>query len=293
MTEVLTWQGCYGEKWDSDEIYQDPEMQHPAKFSKRLIYSMVDFGIKKNYWSKGSFILDPFAGAACGGVVCSYRGLRWVGIELEKKLAKSCKKTFAIHSHIWNYWENPLPIIIQGDSRELPVKSNYFDGIITSPPFGELIKGAGLSQEFSGREGYEITVSPIGSAYVTDLQATDDRNVALLKGNEYYKACFEIYKQCHIALKPGGVIFCVVKDYVRDGKIVPVCDETAKIMSQTGFEIFFRIHAMQVEKREQMGLFGDVITEEKQHKGFFRQLQERKGAPKIDYEEVICGRKIC
>ena len=101
----------------------------------------------------------------------------------------------------------------------------------------------------------------------------------------------DVYQSCFHALKPGGLIVIVVKDYVRKGKLVPLCDNTARLLDHVGFDVVDRIHAMLTEEQKHDDLFQESTTTKKSRKGFFRRLAESKGAPPIDWEEVIFCRK--
>ena len=81
----------------------------------------------------------------------------------------------------------------------------------------------------------------------------------------------------------------VIKDFVRNKKRVPLCDQTAELLSTIGFEIPKRIQVMLVKEIQQPT---DMFTGETNHKlierkSFFRRLAEKKGSPRIDWEEVI------
>ena len=91
-------------------------------------------------------------------------------------------------------------------------------------------------------------------------------------------------------LKPGGLLVVVVKDYVKGGKRVPLCDQTLELLQRLGFEPVERIRAMLVKETREVGLFGEHVNR-KERKSFFRRLAEHKGSPRIDWEEVLCVRK--
>jgi hypothetical protein len=86
------------------------------------------------------------------------------------------------------------------------------------------------------------------------------------------------------------VLVVVVKSYVKAGKRVPLPMQTLKLLIHLGFTPIERIKAMLVEETVTPGLFGDV-TKIKERKSFFRRLAEKKGSPRIDFEEVLIVRK--
>ena len=100
----------------------------------------------------------------------------------------------------------------------------------------------------------------------------------------------QVYAECHKALKPGGVIAVVIKDYVSKGQRVPLCDQTHELLLRVGFTPLERIRAMLVSETRTQGLFGEIVKV-KERKSFFRRLAEKKGSPPINYEEVLFLRK--
>ena len=107
----------------------------------------------------------------------------------------------------------------------------------------------------------------------------------------YWSACAQVYQQCRLVLKPGGYLVVVVKSYVKHGKIVDLPGDTARLLESLGFHVFERTRAWLVKHDEQPSLFGGKITKTTERKSFFRRLAEKKGSPRIDWEEVIWSRK--
>jgi hypothetical protein len=105
----------------------------------------------------------------------------------------------------------------------------------------------------------------------------------------------KVYHSCLLALKPGGVMAIVVKDFVKDKKRMPLCDDTMRLLVWLGFEEVERIHAMLTEEQIHEDMFEGTTTKRKEKKSFFRRLHESKLAPddprRIDYEEVLIVRK--
>jgi len=118
-----------------------------------------------------------------------------------------------------------------------------------------------------------------------------DGQIGRESGETYWSACAQVYRQMGLALKPGGVAAIVLKDYVKAGKRVPLCDDTCRLLESLGFEVFERTRCWLVKETVEPGLFGDVIRR-KERKSFFRRLAEQKGSPRIDWEEVIWCRKL-
>ncbi len=109
-----------------------------AKFSRRLIFKIVRFGLERGFWKAGDVIGDPFGGVALGGVACAYAGLRWLGVELEEKFCRLGQANIEKHRRELGLWGYPLPVIVQGDSRQFAaIVGEALAGCVTSPPYAE------------------------------------------------------------------------------------------------------------------------------------------------------------
>jgi DNA modification methylase len=162
-------------------------------------------------------------------------------------------------------------------------------GIVTSPPFG-------ATGQPSAAGGDDPTINNTsaqakGREYARNDYGSTPGQLGNTKGDSYWAAMAVVYDQCRLVLKPGGVLCVVVKDYIKDGKRVPLCDQTLTLLEHVGFIPVERIRAMLVKEDRHPGLFGDDVVETKERKSFFRRLAEKKGSPRIDWEEVLIVRK--
>lgn len=468
------WEGCYDDSWKG--IIVDEAFRHPAKFSKALVERIIDYMLEKGWLQKGEVIGDTFGGVGLGGIIAAYRGLQWIGFELEKPFVGFGHANFQKHVHRWSQLGLPIPILIQGDSRNFDVllqnadamitsppyvsgghhndvfdswnknsrgqqikketagygktkgqigtlkegevdavvtsppfqsarsgttnsaggiaKAGYtgkgkrepklsdrqphivapsagniegsglgsVDAVISSPPYEEIAAGAGglntkpaknAGQQSGRKKGasqsadqhYGKTEGQIGRArkgkvdavltsppYENSVNREDHgfdfmkckpdyptrnnhpRRVAMhtkshkkfvygkqqgqigaLKKQTYWEAMLQVYSAMHRSLKPGGVAVLVVKDFVRDGKRMALCDDTVRLLEHIGFETLERIHAMLTREYIVPDLFEGATIKRKERKSFFRRNFESKMAKddprRIDWEEVIFVRK--
>jgi DNA modification methylase len=173
------------------------------------------------------------------------------------------------------------------------LKAGDVNGIVTSPPFGEQQTGGDAiwdklevhhNRKFTERSGRE-------HGYKIGQLGTSPGQIGQTTSTTYWQAVADVYRSCHQALKPGGIMCLVVKSYVKAGRRVPLPMQTLKLLIKLGFQPIERIKAMLVEETVTAGLFGDV-TRKRQRKSFFRLLAERKGSPSIDWEEVLIVQKL-
>jgi hypothetical protein len=62
-------------------------------------------------------------------------------------------------------------------------------------------------------------------------------------------------------------------------------------LQHVGFLPVARVYAMLGRKWKEEMLTGETVEREKSRKSFFRRLAERKGSPRIDWEEVLVMQK--
>lgn len=260
--------------------------KHPAKFSRNLIYWIVQTGIQRGYWCAGDTILDPFAGVGLGALACHDIGLCWVGVELEERFVEIARQNFDLNASDWV----DKPIIIQGDSRKLQtILPCGFRGAVTSPPFSTIETSVRkkMSGEIADLWGRVATVqnqgqTPGNLASLVGIQRTPQSMAALLTDQDdtYWSAALKIYQAVYRLLSEGGVMAVVVKDLVRNKQRIPIADLTQQALEVVGFKPIGVTFAMQVSE-----------DGTKEYKHFFRRDWEKKGSPRIDWENVLWVRK--
>lgn len=162
------------------------------------------------------------------------------------------------------------------------LKPGNLDGIVSSPPFEDSLNSKDEKFNAVARPGRIDQCSTYGES---------DGQIGNSKGETYWEAVRQCYQSAFKAIKPNGVIALVCKDYCKNGVIVPLCDDTLRLLVHCGFEPLERIHAMLVEETREAGLMGDDVVTVKSRKSFFRRIYEAKGGPRIDYEVVLICRR--
>ena len=88
------WQGCYDSGWQGEIVPES--FSHPAKFSRTLIRRIYEHALAEGWIHSGNTILDPFAGVAMGALDAMWKGLNWVGVELEPKFVALGQQNIAV-----------------------------------------------------------------------------------------------------------------------------------------------------------------------------------------------------
>lgn len=177
------------------------------------------------------------------------------------------------------------------DERNLGnMKNSDFDIVVSSPPYGEIAQSGGtrnLIEHGTGLTGGARSFSEYG-----DTEGQLGKMSVKQPETGFWYAARQIVSECYALLRPGGHAIWVVKDYLKDKKVVPFCEQWRLMCETTGFETVCQHRAMQVEVyNSQPDMFGNVTQKVIQRKGFFRLQLERKGLPPIDWEMVICMQK--
>jgi hypothetical protein len=116
--ETLTWAGCYKDSWKAMGLLVPAAYAHPAKVAPGLAVRLFDHGFARGWWRKGDLVADPFMGICGFGVIAAYKGLRFVGVEIEERFHSLCLENVALHRRRWEAGGDPPPICLLGDSRE-------------------------------------------------------------------------------------------------------------------------------------------------------------------------------
>ena len=111
-------------------------------------------------------------------------------------------------------------------------------------------------------------------------------------GPTFWEAAREIILQTRLVLKPGAVCAYVVKNFVRNKKRVPFCDDWARLLEMCGFRVFLRWRMWQISRAKVEDMFTGDAKALREFKGFFRRNAERKGSPRIDFEECIWAQTV-
>ena len=155
-----------------------------------------------------------------------------------------------------------------------------WDGVVSSPPFESTVNHDGGKADYLEAKKLYSDYSPTPG------------NVGNDSGDDFWSAARLIVEQTYAVLKPGGYVAWVCKDFVRKAQRVPFSDQWEQLCAAVGFEPVERIKAMLVEEHgDQMDIFGGVTARRKEKKSFFRRLAEKKGSPRIDWEDVVIMRK--
>jgi hypothetical protein len=199
--------------------------RHPARFSDTILGHL-------NAIVPSGVYLDPFAGT--GRVHELQRSMdlpdgtvakrETVGIEIQPQWA-------ALH-----------PQTQVGNALHLPEDwTGRFDGIITSPCYGNRFADHHRARDASSRR-----------SYTHDLQTmTGDPTLQLEPDNAgtlyFWELAYESFHrcawtECHRVTRPDGVMFLNVSDFIHEGEKQPVVALHARLLTETGWALYALHH---------------------------------------------------
>lgn len=175
-------------------------VKHPAKYSADLLPVFEDM-------LKGcTRVLDPFAGTGKIHLL----PFKTVGLELEPE------------------WANLHPDTIVGDATNLPFSNEEFDGICTSPTYGNRMADSHEANDGSSRNTYTHKLG----------RKLNDNNTGKMQWGESYRNTHKkSWSECYRVLKPNGVFVLNFKNHIRNKKLVDVFSFHIKTLIELGFMI--------------------------------------------------------
>lgn len=154
---IEVWEGCYDEGWRG--MITPESFSHPAKAGRRLLYQIFARLDSLNV-KPGSIVVDPFGGIGTTALIGAWNGYKVICCELEPKFFELAIKNVEAEAPKLRVMQRPIPIIVNGDSRQLRKHiAEPLDAIVSSPPYSDQgIQGGdqgnliGKGQRSDGRE---------------------------------------------------------------------------------------------------------------------------------------------
>lgn len=163
---------------------------HPAKFSDRILQRLDDM-IAEHHPNK-PLVLDPFAGV---GKVHLLTSARTIGVEIEPE------------------WALQRPGTVVGNTLHLPFRTATFDGIVTSPVYGNRHSDHHDARDGSRRHSYTHTIG---------RKLHPDNSGTIQWGDDYRHFHDRAWAECLRVLRPDGFVMVNVSNHIRKGVEQPV-----------------------------------------------------------------------
>jgi len=130
------------------------------------------------------------------------------------------------------------------------------DLVLTSPPYSSSKSGGEADEDAMAErwdriakekdwntwgktwttEGRKRALKSLGSGY-----SDNKDNIGNLKKETYLEAMQAVYAECYKVLKEEGLLILVLKNFIRDKKVVPLTEHTIKLCESVGFKLKERL----------------------------------------------------
>lgn len=167
-----------------------------------------------------------------------------------------------------------------------------FEASISSPPFLAQTGGTNVTQE-SGPLADPAVFKRHAAGNSAIGYGESEGNIGSVDPDDFWIAARQIVEQVFMILEPGGHAVWVVKDYVKNKQRVPFCQQWQQMCEAVGFVTLHEHHALLVRHQEvtKTDMFtGEVTSEAKSSKSFFRRIAEKRSAH-LNYWLTLSKRK--
>lgn len=193
------------------------KLVHPAGFPETLVREFVEFFTKRGMW-----VLDPFLGSGSTLLAARSSGRNGVGVDINPRYVAMSRKRLGLVPE----WAGTKQLSLLGDSRRLlsilgRVGLSEVDFCITSPPYWDQLKRAGLRQRGRKEKGWD-------TVYSRDSQ--DIGNIS-----DYTKFLGSqqiIFEQIYEVMRRNGYLVVVTNNVFCNGRLYPLAFDTFRSLAE-------------------------------------------------------------
>jgi hypothetical protein len=241
-------------------LFHPDSFKHQGKANLNLLFTLLQ-GVPG-----GEIVLDPMAGT----------GSLWIGTdlgypvicgELEPHWAALCetnRKSIGIRRL---FAASTSGLTSQWDATRLPLASGSVGGIITSPPYWDMLSDWHITSKGLQAPGhddygpaYGVTPANIGNVHIYE---------------DYLRVMFKVYTEARRVLRPLGIMALILKDRVHKGKRVTISEDAITLCEALGFKL-----VSVTDRAVTPSLHRHVLS------------QHCPDAPRIDTEQALVFQKV-
>ena len=155
-------------------------------------------------------ILDPMAGVGTIHQLADPDRIVTTGLEIEPE------------------WAEQHPSTVEGDATDMPFGKEWFEMIVTSPPYGNR-----MADQFVSKDG----TKRITYYHFLGRRLHENSSAGMQFGPTYCKTMRDILVECKRVLVPNGVFVLNISDFIRAGEVVPVVQFYVDEMTRLRYKV--------------------------------------------------------
>jgi DNA modification methylase len=197
------------------------ERQHPAPYSFQDVARLVKFFTKTN-----QRVLDPFVGIGSTLKACALNNRKGVGIELVPKYVELTKKR--LDTELRGLFDNKDQEVIEGNALKVikQFEDNYFDFIVTSPPYWNILRK---------KADHKVKETRLANNLDTKYSESKDDLGNIEDYEDFLNVLSNFFKDCGRILKPKKYMCIVVSDFRNKDKYYMFHSDLASKLEKKGF----------------------------------------------------------
>jgi tRNA G10 N-methylase Trm11 len=189
-------------------------VRHPAKYTNSFlpIFAEILKGKRK--------IIDPMAGTGKIGKIkeFGFEGIVYAN-DLEFEWIVQAK-------------DNNCDVFSLFDAADLKYRDKEFDGICTSPTYGNRMADSHEAKDESKRNTYTHSIG----------RKLHEENTGKMQwGEKYRNKHKDIYKEFYRILEDEGIFILNIKDHIRKGEVIGVSEFHKELITSIGFKLIKKI----------------------------------------------------
>ena len=246
-----------------------------------------NYGAISAYTEPGQLVVDPMCGTGTSLVEAIHLNRTALGIELERRwasLAQQTSPTPASKTHAATAACSRATPASSPASSPTPAAASAgqwrgsgpgsVDLVLTSPPYGRDL-------QLIAKQGW-IAGGSLGAKDARNY--SDDReNLGHARGEGYRAAMAEVYAACTAALKPGGFLVVVTKNFRAGDALYDLAGITVELCLATGLLYWQHVIALHVAIRD-----SELVP----RPSFWQLSTTRKALARAERVHLVCHEDV-
>jgi len=193
------------------------KLNHPAMFPISLVEKIIDIYTNK----EDKVVLDPFVGSGSTVIGALKKGMKAIGIDLNKNYIDMAKKRLSTVYKEYNNSKKYWLFVDDALNLDKRVKPESVDLCITSPPYWNILTEQRTADNKSIRK-YSDSTADLGN---------------IKNYEEFLSVLKNIFRKVYGVLKKGGFCVVVVMDIRKKSRLYPLHLDVISDLREIGFDL--------------------------------------------------------